>query len=106
MNVQTLEILDPSLLAVFQSFRKMLEQAGTNTYPWGLPWWLSGKEPACNAGDAKEEDPMEKEINTHSSILAWGVPWTEESGKLQSMGPHRVRHDSVTENTHFKPLQL
>ena len=33
------------------------------------------------------EDPLEKEIATHSSILAWRIPWTEEPGELQSMGP-------------------
>ena len=35
----------------------------------------------------------EKEMATHSSILAWEIPWTEEPGRLQSMGSHRVRHD-------------
>ena len=39
------------------------------------------------------EDPLEKEMATHSSILAWTVPWTEESGGLQSMGLERVGHD-------------
>ena len=39
------------------------------------------------------EDPLEKEIATHSCILAWEIPWTEESGGLQSMGSQRVRHD-------------
>ena len=39
------------------------------------------------------EDAMEKEIATHSSILAWKIPWTEEPGKRQSMGLKRVRHD-------------
>ena len=39
------------------------------------------------------EDPLEKEMATHSSILAWRVPWTEEPGGLQSMGSRRVRHD-------------
>ena len=39
------------------------------------------------------EDPLEKEMATHSSILAWRIPWTEEFGKLQSMGSQRVRHD-------------
>ena len=38
------------------------------------------------------EDPLEKEISTHSSILAWEVPWTEEPGGLQSMGSKRVGH--------------
>ena len=42
------------------------------------------------------EDPLEKEMATHSSILAWEIPWTEESGGLQSMGSQRVRHDLVT----------
>ena len=39
------------------------------------------------------EDPLEKGKATHSSILAWRIPWTEEPGKLQSMGLQRVRHD-------------
>ena len=39
------------------------------------------------------EDPMEKGMATQSSILAWGIPWTEEPDGLQSMGPQRVRHD-------------
>ena len=40
-----------------------------------------------------QEDPLEKELATPSSILAWKVPWTEEPGRLQSMGLRRVRHD-------------
>ena len=40
-----------------------------------------------------QEDPLEKEMATHSSILAWKIPWTEEPGRLQSMGSQRVRHD-------------
>ena len=39
------------------------------------------------------EDPLEKGMATHSSILAWRIPWTEELGRLQSMGLQRVRHD-------------
>ena len=42
------------------------------------------------------EDPLEKEIATHSSILAWRIPWTEEPGGPQSMGSQRVGHDLVT----------
>jgi len=57
----------------------------------GLPWWLSGKKnPPANVGDAGLihglEDPLEKEMATHSSILAWEILWTEEPGGLQSMG--------------------
>ena len=39
------------------------------------------------------EDPLEKEMATHSSILAWRIPWMEEPGGLQSVGSQRVRHD-------------
>ena len=39
------------------------------------------------------EDPLEKEMVTHSSTLAWKIPWTEEPGRLQSMGLQRVGHD-------------
>ena len=39
------------------------------------------------------EDPLEKGMATHSSILAWRIPWTEEPGRLQSMGSQRVRQD-------------
>ena len=40
-----------------------------------------------------QEDPLEKEVATHSSILAWKIPWTEEPGRLQSVGSQRARHD-------------
>ena len=39
------------------------------------------------------EDPLEKGVATHSSILAWKIPWAEERARLQSMGSLRVRHD-------------
>ena len=43
------------------------------------------------------EDPLEKEMATHSSMIAWEIPWTEEPGGLQSMRSQRVGHDLVTE---------
>ena len=49
------------------------------------------------------EDPLEREVATHSSIPAWEIPWTEDPSGLQSMGLspcQRVRHDFVTEHTH------
>jgi len=46
------------------------------------------------------DDPLKKEMSTHSSILAWRIPWTEESGRLQSMGLQRVRYNWAT-NTHM-----
>ena len=39
------------------------------------------------------EDALEKRMPTHSSILAWKIPWTEDPGRLQTMGSQRVRHD-------------
>ena len=47
-----------------------------------------------------QEDPLEKEMATHSSILAWRNPWTEGPGELQSMGSQKVRYDEVT----FPPI--
>ena len=47
-----------------------------------------------------QEDPLEVEMATHASILAWRIPWTAEPGGLQSMGSQRVRHDLVTEQQH------
>ena len=56
-----------------------------------------GKASACNAGDPGSipglEDPLEKEMATHSSTLAQKIPWTEETGRLQSMGSQRVGCD-------------
>ena len=57
----------------------------------GFPRWRSvGEESACNAGNWVRslggEEPLEKEMATHFSILAWKIPWTEELGRLQSMG--------------------
>ena len=52
---------------------------------------------ACNAGDLGSslgwEDALEKEMATHSSILAWRIPWTEDPGGLESTGSQRVGHD-------------
>ena len=59
------------------------------------------------------EDPLEKEMAAHSSILVWRIPWTEEPGVLQSMGPQKVRHDLATEkqqasfkSVHSDPLSI
>ena len=49
-----------------------------------------------------QEDPLEKGMSTHSSILAWRIPWTEELGRLQSMGSQRAGHDCVTNTFTFK----
>ena len=74
--------------------------------PWGFPGGFVIKNPppsARDAGDADsslewmQEDPLEKEMTTHSSILVWEIPWSEEPGGLQSMGPQRVELDRATE---------
>ena len=54
------------------------------------------------AGDVGEEEFLEKEMATHSRILAWEISWTEETGRLQSMGSHRVGHDWAS-NTDTHP---
>ena len=65
-----------------------------------LPQWLSGKESSCQSGRRRrqvqslsQEDPLEEGVATHSIILAWTIPWSEEPGGLQSMGLQRVGHD-------------
>ena len=69
----------------------------TNVNIKGFPCGSDGKESAHNVGDPGsipgQEDPLEKEIETHSSILTWKIPWMEELGGLQSMGSQRVGHD-------------
>ena len=56
----------------------------------GFPGGSDGKASVCNLGDPGSipgwEDPLEKKMATHSSILAWRIPWTEEPGRLQSIG--------------------
>ena len=58
------------------------------------------KTPAAKARDIRDqssmldqEDPLEKEMATHSSILVWRIPWTEEPGRVQSIALQRVKHD-------------
>ena len=62
-----------------------------------FPGSSDGKESACSAGDMSlipgGEDPLEKGMATHFSILAWKALWAEEPGGLQSMGSERVRHN-------------
>ena len=69
-------------------------------YTMSFPGGSEVKASACNAGDPVWslgwEDPLEKEMATHSSILAWRIPWTEEPGGLQFTGSQRVGHDWAT----------
>ena len=72
-----------------------------------LPWWLWASLVAQRVKrlpamwdtwvrSLGREDPLEKEVATHSSILAWRIPWTEEPGRLESTGSQRVRYDWAT----------
>ena len=49
-----------------------------------------------------QEDLLEKDMATHSSILAWGIPWTEEPDGLQSMGSQRVKYDLATKSPNMQ----
>ena len=66
-----------------------------------FPGGSDSKETAWNVGDPNSilgrEDPLEKELATHASILTGRTPWTKESGRLQSIESQRIGHDLVTE---------
>jgi len=72
----------------------------------GFPSGSVVKNPPANARQCSSwglrslgwGDPLEKDMATHSSILAWKIPWTEDPGGLQSMGQQRVGHDLATES--------
>ena len=78
----------------------VLSQNYGTSLMWGFSWWLIVKNLPANEGDTGSvpgpDDPLEKEIATHSSILAWKIPWTKEPGGLRSMGSQRVRHNLAT----------
>ena len=63
----------------------------------GFPSGSDSKESACSVGDPGlilgQEEPLEKEVSTHSSILAWRISWTEKTGELQFMGLQRVGYN-------------
>ena len=69
---------------------------------YGLPWWLRQYRTCLQCGRPKFdrslawEDPMEKGMATHFSILVWRIPWTEKPGGPQSVGSQRVGHDWAT----------
>ena len=69
-------------------------------YTWGFPGGASGREPACQCKDIRDLGlipasgyTLEEGMATHSSILDWRIPWTEEPDGLLSTGLERVRHD-------------
>ena len=77
----------------------------------GFPGGTVVKNLPVNVGDTGDEglitgweDPLEQDMATDSSILAWKMPWTEKSGELQSMGSQRVRHNRVTKTFTFHTI--
>ena len=74
--------LDPYLLVVQVGFGRVAQRL--KHLPAMRETWVQS---------LGREDPLEKEMTTHSSILTWRIPWTEEPGRLQSTGLQRVGHD-------------
>ena len=87
--------------SLHRGVRRAIVHGVTKSWTWlsthphmGLPVWQSGKELTCQNRRHKRhgfsswirEDPLEEEVATHSSILAWKIPWTEEPGRIQSRG--------------------
>ena len=68
----------------------------------GFPGGSDSRESACDVGDLvqslSQEDPLEEGMATHSSILAWRIPWTEEPGGLQSTGAHTTERLSAEQH--------
>ena len=75
----------------------MSDSATLRMVSWGFPSGLEVKNlPAMQETQVQplsQKDPLEPEIATHSSILAWRISWTEDTGGLQSIGSQNVRHD-------------
>ena len=62
-------------------------------FPVGSDAKVSAYKEGTRVRSLGQEDSLEKEMATHSSNLAWKIPWTEDPGRLQSMGSQKVRHD-------------
>ena len=77
---------------------------------WGASLVAQVKNLPANVGDTGEipvsEWCLEKEMATHSSILAWEIPWTEKPGRLQSMGAQIVGHDLATKQRFFVDIRM
>ena len=74
----------PAFFMTYFAYRDSLVAQMVKSLPAVWETWLQSLD---------REDTLEKEMATHSSILAWRIPWTEEPGRLQSMGLQRVGHD-------------
>ena len=77
-------------------FKYLAESPKIAGFPGGSEVKASPPMQETRVRSLGREDPLEKEMVTHSSILAWRIPWTEEPGRLQSTGSKRVEHNWVT----------
>ena len=92
-------IIRDSLASLYFIERKA-ESPDINLFKGSFPVGTSGKEPTCQCRRHEtqvqslgQKDLLEKEMATHYNIFAWRIPWTEDPGRLQSLGLHRVRHN-------------
>ena len=93
-------------LSTFHTLVMFTQRINANLRMMKLPGCKVVKNLLANAGSLGQEDPLEKKMVTHSSILAWKIPGTEEPGGLQSMGSKRVRHDWAHTHTNLKSIKL
>ena len=87
----------PEFKSINSSALSFMVNSPYTLYYLDFPGSSAGKESTCSAGDPGSipglEDPLKEGMATHSSTLAWRIPWTEEPGRLQSTGLQRVGHD-------------
>ena len=84
-----------------RNYHNTICQLAITPKPNRFPRWLRGKKFTCTLQELQDtwvrylgpEDPLEKGMATHSSVLAWRIPWTEEPGRLQPIESQRVRQD-------------
>ena len=104
------------MFSVFTFVRDMVEMRRMNMSPIYsdsevIPGGSAAKNPPARAGDMGfipecQEDPLEEEMATHCSILAWEIPWTEDPGGLQFMGSQGVGHNLSTKQQQKKLLNI
>ena len=103
VHARIILIIPPLICQCF--IKLMKDYIAILKWPRGFPGDSVVKNLPANAGDMGsilgQEDPLEKEMATHSSTLAWKIPWTEEPDRLQSMVSQRVRNDWATSLSFF-----
>ena len=98
LEITSLLIIMPLVYSVFKKKKK--------GFPDGSVVKNLPANQETRAWSLGQKDPLEKEMATHCSILAWQFPWTEEPGRLQSMGSQRIRHDWATKQQYTYTLNV